>query len=154
MFYHFYDLCVLIYLCLILADNSCFYIMSHNQDARPFTDLKKDAEEFRLKFDEDINDCINFLDEQITDLICDPDSLNVVGSGSQSAFTEFSKAKYRIYMSVKKHIEKKEAEWQNYISEMKKLYIENVEIFLANTKLEVKLPSSEFKPSLGKDFLE
>lgn len=123
--------------------------MCSNQDARPFTDLKKDAEEFREKFDEDINECMSFLDKKITTLICDPDSLGHSTSVKQNALAEFSKAKYDVFISVKAMINKKEREWLNYMSEMKKLFIENVEIFLAGTKLEVKLPSLEFQSSFG-----
>lgn len=127
--------------------------MANNQDARPFVDLQRDAEEFRTKFDEDISECIEFLDSKITALICDPDSVSSVArSVKQNALVEFSKSKYDIFISMKSLMNRKEREWIEYISEMKKLFIENVEIFLAGTKLEVKLPSSEFESSPGKSF--
>lgn len=124
--------------------------MANNQDARPFVDLKKDAEEFRMKFDDDIKECLRFLDTKITALICDPDSFGTSGrSIHQNALAEFSKAKYSIFIGAKALINAKEREWLTYITEMKKLFIENVEIFLAGTKLEVKLPPSESMPSQG-----
>ena len=125
--------------------------MNKNQDARPFVDLRKDAEEFRMKFDEDINYCLNFLDAKITALICDPESSGIPGVIThQNTLNEFSKAKYDIFLGVKSLINAKEREWLDYIAEMKKLFIENVEIFLAGTKLEVKLPKSESLSSRGK----
>lgn len=125
--------------------------MTNNQDARLFVDLKKDAEEFRMKFDGDIKECLSFLDAKITALICDPDSFGTsAGSIHQNALAEFSKAKYNMFLAVKSLINTKEREWLGYISEMKKLFIENVEIFLAGTKLEVKLPPSKSMSSQGK----
>lgn len=125
--------------------------MIRNQDARPFVDLQKDADEFKAKFDDDIRKCIEYLDEKLTVLIRDPDSLGNLKKGvSSNPVVEFSKAKYEIFVGARSLMNEMEKEWLKYISEMKKLFVENVEILLAGTKLEVKLPTSEFQSAPGK----
>ncbi|CAL1265592.1 unnamed protein product [Larinioides sclopetarius] len=115
------------------------------EDSRPFTVLRKGAEDFRSLFNEGIETCLSTLDSGISDLLCDPDSL--VGSATSanrlSAHMEFSKAKYELFVKMREFFEKFEKDCVEQISEMKEMFLENVEIFLAGTKLEVKLPTSE-----------
>ncbi|GBL95210.1 hypothetical protein AVEN_253537-1 [Araneus ventricosus] len=115
------------------------------EDSRPFTVLRKSAEDFKSLFNDGIETCLSTLDSGISDLLCDPDSL--VGSSANanrlSAHMEFSKAKYELFVKMREYFEKFEKDCVEQISEMKEMFLENVEIFLAGTKLEVKLPTSE-----------
>lgn len=121
-------------------------------NARPFAVLNTDTQVFQGKLDEGIDNCRKFLDDQMIGLFLDREALNELGSSYPNAFTEFSGMKSRLLMQVKSHFEKMEAEWQKNIQKMKKMYIKNVQRLLAKTKLEGKLPSSEFKP-LSNNFL-
>ncbi|XP_054716372.1 uncharacterized protein LOC129225869 isoform X2 [Uloborus diversus] len=114
------------------------------EDARPFASLKHNAENFISDFNQDIVNCSALLNEKITDLIRDPDSLGAsthLKKGAD-AHVEFSKAKLNIFLSMKSHFDEIEEKWSSMIQQMKKDFLENVEIFLAETKLEVKLPPS------------
>lgn len=127
--------------------------MSTIHDNEPFQILKEGAEKLKSAFTADIDECGNFLNEQITRLIFDQDALNEAGSSIPNASTEFSEMKERVYMCVKTHIEKKEAQWQRYIRDMNKDYVANVQRLLATAELGGKMPSSHFKPSLDNKYL-
>ncbi|KAF8773916.1 nucleolar and coiled-body phosphoprotein 1-like isoform X2 [Argiope bruennichi] len=115
------------------------------EDSRPFTILRKSAHDFNILFNEGIEKCLSTLDSGISDLLCDPDSLvgSSTGANRLSAHMEFSKAKYELFVKMREFFEKFEKDCVEQISEMKEMFLENVEIFLAGTKLEVKLPTSE-----------
>ncbi|GFQ95780.1 uncharacterized protein TNCT_568581 [Trichonephila clavata] len=122
-----------------------YYNMALTEDSRPFTILRKKAEYFRSLFDENIKVCQTNLDSQISDLLRDPDSFGASFGNAKAlnAHMEFSKAKYEIFVNMQSLFDEMEANWIECIADMKASFLENVEIFLAGTKLEVKLPSSE-----------
>ncbi|GFY55416.1 uncharacterized protein TNIN_176662 [Trichonephila inaurata madagascariensis] len=130
---------------LTLALVKAYYNMALTEDSRPFSVLREKAEYFVSLFDKNVQDCQTKLDSQISDLLRDPDSFGVSYGNAKAlnAHMEFSKAKYEIFVNMQSLFDKMEANWIECIADMKASFLENVEIFLAGTKLEVKLPSSE-----------
>lgn len=115
--------------------------MVSTEDSRPFTVLRKSAEEFNSMFNEGIEQCLTTLDSGIADLLLDPDSRagSSASSNRLSAHMEFSKAKLELFIKMENLLKTFEQDWVEHISLMKDLFLENVEIFLAGTKL----PTSE-----------
>ncbi|GFT27317.1 uncharacterized protein TNCV_5140871, partial [Trichonephila clavipes] len=130
---------------LTLALEKAYYNMALTEDSRPFSVLREKAEYFRSLFDDNVKVCQTKLDSQISDLLRDPDSFGVSYGTAKAlnAHMEFSKAKYEIFVNMQSLFDEMETNWIECIADMKASFLENVEIFLAGTKLEVKLPSSE-----------
>ncbi|GFT62980.1 uncharacterized protein NPIL_684932 [Nephila pilipes] len=114
------------------------------EDSRPFSTLRENADKFRSLFDENIKTCLTSLDSQISTLLRDPDSFSTSYGNAKAlnAHMEFSKAKYEIFVKMQSLFDEMETNWIENIAEMKASFLENVEIFLAGTKLEVSFPSS------------
>ncbi|KAG8195576.1 hypothetical protein JTE90_002198 [Oedothorax gibbosus] len=119
--------------------------MSLSEDSPPFANLSRSAENFKAVFDEDISSCLAALDSKISALVCDPDSL--AGSSLDSrrksnAHVEFSMAKLNVLKHISNLFEDAQERWTEMLDNMKTEFYENVENFLSQTKLEVKLPVS------------
>ncbi|GIY34144.1 hypothetical protein CEXT_200421 [Caerostris extrusa] len=63
-----------------------------------------------------------------------------------NACTEFAKAKLETFLAMQTIFDKMEADWKERITEMKAAFLESVELFLANMKLDAR-PSSYSSPN-------
>ncbi|KFM57937.1 hypothetical protein X975_17404, partial [Stegodyphus mimosarum] len=112
--------------------------MFFRDKARPFKELNEDAAEFINLFEEDINKCSENLDHMLSDLFLESRRHH---ASDKEFLVTFSKKKYEIYKSTSSLLNELEEKWLKQISELKKKFVENTEIYLAGFKPSTEDPS-------------
>ncbi|GBM47789.1 hypothetical protein AVEN_260073-1 [Araneus ventricosus] len=120
------------------------------EDSPPFIVLRKSSEDFKAFFNEGIEKCLSTMDSGISNILRNPNSckgLSIPGS-KLNFLRECTQAKQQVFLKMQDYFEKFENDCREQISDMKTMFLKNIDSFIADMNLEVERPTSEILPEI------